>query len=137
MSSMSTGSRPISRFEALRHHHRWSNEDRATAEAEIDRLGVTEFRLQNSEGSVSLIRDGKAIAWFGAGRIAYLNRTVAHPDAFVVTGRESRPDIRHLPLSRFVANSGRTTAKEAAVSICPTCSLALPSTGVCDNCGAP
>jgi hypothetical protein len=135
---MSTGgSRSIDRFQALHHHRRWTDGDRKIAEAEIDRLRVIEFRLQDSEGSVSLIRDGKAIAWFGAGRIAYLDKSVAHPDAFVVNGRESRPDIRHLPLSRFVASTPRTTVKETVQTPCPTCFITLPNTGVCDTCGRP
>lgn len=29
----------------------------------------------------------------------------------------------------------RTTAREAPAQICPTCSMALPATGVCDDCG--
>lgn len=34
------------------------------------------------------------------------------------------------------ASAARSTAaREAAIAICPTCSMTLPATGVCDDCG--
>jgi hypothetical protein len=38
------------------------------------------------------------------------------------------------PAPKRVVKAGRTTAEKVAPSICPTCFMALPATGVCDNC---
>jgi hypothetical protein len=38
-------------------------------------------------------------------------------------------------LSTFRPNTGERTTKERAVSICPRHDMALPLTGVCDDCG--
>lgn len=34
-----------------------------------------------------------------------------------------------------VASTRSTATREAAVAICPTCSMTLPATGICDDCG--
>jgi len=43
--------------------------------------------------------------------------------------RTTRPPVRRSPVARSAA------ARETPAAICPTCSMTLPATGVCDECG--
>ena len=46
--------------------------------------------------------------------------------------RTTRAAVPRTPSTR--TPSTRTAAREIAAAICPTCSMALPATGICDDC---
>lgn len=75
------------------------------------------------------------------GAVAILRRrgfTVVEPPSF--SGRAPVPATRRPRTTTRTSPAGRTparatsTAPERTPAICPTCSMALPATGVCDNC---
>ena len=50
------------------------------------------------------------------------------------TSRTARATTRRASAASRTPTRGVSTAPERTPTICPTCSMALPATGVCDNC---
>ncbi|WP_146905920.1 hypothetical protein [Cellulomonas aerilata] len=86
------------------------------------RIATPEEVESGFDGAVTILRRrGFTVSepFFGARRTAPATRTPRAPRA---AGASRTP-------SRAVS-----TAPERTPSICPTCSMALPATGICDNC---
>ena len=73
------------------------------------------------------------------GAVTILRRrgfTVSQP-YFAPHGRAAAPPRQRAPRAPAASRAPRravSTTPERAPAICPTCSMALPATGVCDNC---
>jgi hypothetical protein len=62
-------------------------------------------------------------------------RTVARTTAPATrTTRAPRTTTPRASAASRTPTRGSSTAPERAPAICPTCSMALPATGICDNC---
>jgi hypothetical protein len=91
------------------------------------RLATPEEVESGFDGAVTILRRrGFTVSepYSAARRTAPASRSPRPPQA--TTPRAS-------PGSRTLAR-GVSTAPERTPTICPTCSMALPATGVCDNC---
>ncbi|HWS58981.1 MAG TPA: hypothetical protein VN257_10605 [Actinotalea sp.] len=62
---------------------------------------------------------------------------IARKRGFEVSGPASapRPATPRTPRTPRAPAARSTAAREAPAAICPTCSMTLPATGVCDDCG--
>jgi hypothetical protein len=81
------------------------------------------------------------------GRLRARGRRSAGPLAEVLSTTRSRaprsttaagtraPKAPRAPKEPTVAVPKRIAASDRPVNVCPTCFMAIPATGICDNCG--
>jgi len=133
---MAMQGRRLSRTQVLAWNEPWDYTDRAWITAALDAIPNAECIVPPSGGHIGVwSNDRRAlIIWPGylvwpAGRW-----TRDLPPGLFPDMRENEHDRWHL-LSTFRARGGGHGSEERALAICPNCYVALPLSGVCDNCG--
>lgn len=122
---------------ALRHHHRWTDDDRVRAAAvlaQVAEVGTPVFHKSDTGPSLAVRVDGRVVLWLDAGRIVF------HPRGQQFAPADARPfpkDERFswIPLSRHLVTGERTAKAELRGDVCPSCGMEMPLTGQCDDCG--
>ncbi|MDN5822170.1 MAG: hypothetical protein L0H74_12255 [Brachybacterium sp.] len=119
---------PMTREQALAWNPAWSAADIRLLEENVDRLDARTFYRTRSNGSVTAQdADGLSVMYLSPGYVEF-RKGLAPTD---------RPDPawHGLALSCFRPRSTNEAGREEGPAICPSCFLALPATGVCDDCG--
>lgn len=119
---------PMTRAQALSWNPAWSAADVRLIEENLDRLEVRTFYRTRSNGSVTAQdEDGRSVMYLSPGYVEF-RKGLAPED-------RPEPDWHGFTLSCFRPRGSTETAGDDAPTICPSCHLALPATGVCDDCG--
>jgi hypothetical protein len=117
----------LTREQLLRWNPSWSYSDRELIERHLNRLEVRSFYTPPGEGYVGCIDDQS-------------RRVLTVYSGFVEFARASAPDDLPDPnwlglaLSTFSPHAGPTGPPEEGALVCPVHHVALPLSGVCDDC---
>lgn len=118
----------MSREHALAWNPAWSAADVRLLEENVDRLDVRTFYRTRSNGSVTAQdEDGLSVMYLSPGYVEF-RKGLAPAD-------RPDPSWHGLALSCFRPRSTVEATGEEGPAICPSCFIALPATGVCDDCG--
>lgn len=116
----------------------WTAEDIATAARYIPegaRLTTTaEVAAGQRRGAIDVEYEGRKVAWIMAGFLGFPDGEEPAGEPALVREEDRRGVWWRLPLSRRTERGESTTGAEAAPEVCPSCFMALPATGICDNC---
>lgn len=119
--------RRLTREQALRRNPDWSFADLRTVEQNLDRLRVRTFYVTPSESYVGCLdSSGRLVMTMHYGYLEFTrgNAPADLPD----------PDSPWLELSTFRPRTRPTAATDEIAQFCPTHNIALPRTGICDEC---
>ena len=132
---MATEGRRLTRAQVLDWNEAWSFTDRACVAAALDAVPDGEYVVPPSGGYINVWVDARRalvvhpgyLVWPRGGSAAGLPPTL-FPD-LKVEGEEQWHE-----LSTFRPHAGGSRADDPAPAVCPIHGLALPLTGVCDDC---
>lgn len=119
--------RTLTREQALKWNPDWSYTDRAIIEKHLERLKPQSFYVPPSGGYVGCVDlQGTKVMFLHAGYVEF-NGELAPAD---------RPDPNWpgLTLSTFRPHASPTSAPIERTQVCPIHHVALPVTGICDDC---
>lgn len=118
----------MTRDEALSWNSRWSVGDLRLIGEHLDRTGAEQFYRTPSNGSVTALdAAGRSVMHLYPGYITFAkdHAPAELAEAAWTTGLE---------LSCFQRRGEAAAEAERPLAVCPSCFLALPATGVCDDC---
>ncbi|MEE1617218.1 hypothetical protein [Brachybacterium sp. J153] len=128
MDELAAGRQRMTRDEALSWNSRWSVGDVRLIGEHLDRTGAEQFYRTASNGSVTALdAAGRSVMHLYPGYITFA-KDCAPPELAEADWKTG------LELSCFQRRGDATAEADRPLPVCPSCFLALPATGVCDDC---
>ena len=119
--------RTLTRKQALEWNEEWSYTDREIIEQQLKRLNPRTFYVPPSEGYVGCVDTrGTVVMTLHAGYLEF--KPELAPDD------RPEPDWPGLELSTFRPRATPTPQPSEGSLVCPVHRIALPVTGICDEC---
>ena len=134
---MAMEGRPLNRAQVAAWKERWSYTDRACVTAALGAVPDGICILPPSGGYVGVWSDDRLALTIHPGYLWWRDRRFAEdlpPDLFPDMQTDEKGDPWH-ELSTFRPHLGGSPSMEPVQECCPIHGLALPLTGVCDDCG--
>ena len=133
---MAMQGRRLSQTQVLAWNEAWDYTDRAWITAALDAIPNAVCILPPSGGYIGVWSNDRRALVIRPGYLEWPagRATRDLPPGLFPDMREDEHDKWHL-LSTFRARDGGHGSEERAPVICPNCYVALPLSGVCDNCG--
>jgi hypothetical protein len=128
--------RRLSRTQVLAWNEPWSTRDRVWITAALDAIPNGVCVVPRAGDRIGVWMDGRLALVIRPGYLSWPGgqwATDLGPGLFPEMYEDEH--FKWHELSTFRPHTGGPTAEEPPAAICPSCFMARPRTGVCDNCG--